>query len=445
MRRVNRPLFVAGAAFLLWSVAYSLATALLVVFAAELGASPVQGGFVLGLGAGGAILLVFPVAWLSDHSGRTPALLTAWSISAVGFAIMAAAPAWTVLAVGSLLAQSGLAALPTLNALILDEAPSGHGARLFSRMYAAGPLGQLVGAALGGVAAAAGGLRLAFVVAAASSVLAVMTVLVLGRTVRAAAAARLGAPASSAQAPGAPVSAAPPPVPAPARPPPAAPGPALPASGEPAALPRAAGRGALLSFGLLAAAGFTIVNMPGNFIVPYLHQAGGQSVFVASLLTSYLAAAQLAWSLLFSVWPVERGYVQVGTLRLSAGTVTAVGVCLLANAVFGLLLPWGWAGAWLLALFLRGSQYSLQALGSALLGDVVPAGAGRTMRLTWFSGAIGIGAAAAPVLAGWLYTLDPALPFLISGLAAAGGAVVVTVVPRLLGGAGRKRREVWTA
>lgn len=415
MRRANGPLFLAGAAFLLWSVAYSLAAALLVVFADELGATSVQGGIVLGSGAAGAVLLVFPAAWLSDHYGRTPALLTAWSISAVGFAVMAGAPTWTVLAGGSLLAQSGLAALPTLNALILDEAPSGHGARLFSRIYAAGPLGQLVGAALGGVAAAAGGLRLAFIVAAVSSVLAVMTLLALGRI---ASRDTLSRPRPGASGGG---------------------------DGIAAATPRAVGRGALVAFGLLAAVGFTVVNMPGNFIVPFLHQAGGQSVLVASLLTSYMAAAQLVWSLLFSVWPAERGHLQLGTLCLSVGTVTAVGVCLLANAIFGLLLPWGWGGAWLLALFLRGSQYSLQALGSALLGDVVPAGAGRTMRLTWFSGAIGIGAAVAPVLAGWLYALDPALPFQISGVAAAGGAVVVAIALRLLGAAGRKRREAWTA
>jgi hypothetical protein len=76
------------------------------------------------------------------------------------------------------------------------------------------------------------------------------------------------------------------------------------------------------------------------------------------------------------------------------------------------------------------TMYTVQSLGSALLGHAIPDGPGLTTRLTLFSAILGVGAAAAPLTGGWLYGLAPSYPFRATGLAAAAGAVVLLVVLR---------------
>lgn len=399
---LSRNLRHAALAFMLWSLAYNLTAPLLPLLAAQLGASAVQVGIVGAAGALGAVVLTFPIAFLADRTGHRTALLAAWSLSVAGVLLLALADAWVALLPGVFCAMAPVAGLSTLNALALDELAPAERARGFSLLYAAAPLGALGGSALSGLMGARFGLQATALVAGISCLGAIVALL----------------PIRERQAPAAPHPTAPTTLAPPAH------------RGTWAALlPR-------IAFAALGGGGFLLVALPGNFVVPYLRDVSQQSLVAAGLLSALLAGGQLAWSLLFAVWPRSTGWVQFGSgpngLRFPLATLQAITVCLLANALFGLLFPAGRLLATLPALLLRGSQFTLQSLGSALLGEVVTPGQGRTARLTLFSAILGLGAAGAPVAGGWLYTLAPADPFWISGLAAAAGAGALILLVRLL-------------
>lgn len=419
---------LAGVAFFIWSLAFNLMFPLLPLFAAQLGARGVQVGLVAGTAAAGAALLAFPLSALADWRGQRVALLVGWGVSAAGSLLMASATTWQGLLPGAFFVTGPIAALPTLNALILDAVPPQRRSRVFSLVYGAAPAGLLLGSALGGALAEDFGLAVVVRVAGFGCLVATLGLLWLrgqgGVTRELAAGAAVGA------GPAAPVGAA---VGA------AASGAAGPeAAGSKAAGPDAAAAvralpgkprhvPVLVGLGVLITGAFTVINMPTNFVVPYLHDVGGQSMRAAGLFTSYLAMAQIFWSLVFAVWPRTRGQIRIGPFDMQVAPLLGIAVALAANCGFGLLMPANGRWAWYAALFLRGSQYSLQALGSALLGDVVSPGAARTTRMTVLGFGVGAGAVLAPVVAGWLYDADPAAPFEVSGITAAVAAAVLAV------------------
>lgn len=385
----SRNLRLAAAAFLLWSLAYNLAGPLLPLLAQQLGARPWQVGMVGAAVNLGAVLLILPISALSDRYGRRTALLTGWAGSAIGTLLMSLAHSWMALLPGAFFCMAAIAGLPALNALALDELPSSLRARGFSLLYMAAPLGALGGSALGGLLGSVLGLRAATAIAGISSLLATLVLLPISE-----------------------------------RPAPLHTSPEQPASGRNfrAALPK-------LLFAVAAAIGFLLLSLTGNFLVPYLRDVAHHSLEAAGLFTSLLAAAQVAWSLLFAGWPRRTDRVQIGPpglgLSFPAGPLQAIGVCLAANAVFGLLLPMGHLTTTLSAILLRGSQFALQPLGAALLGEVVQDGPGLTSRLTLFSGIVGLGAVGGPVVGGWLYGHAPAFPFWATGVSAAAGALLL--------------------
>lgn len=391
---LNRNLKLAGLAFGLWSLAYNLTAPLLPLLARELGAAPVQAGLAAAAGPAGAVALILPLSILSDRRGRKEALLAGWLLSAFGLLLMSGARSWAGLLPGAFFSQAVIAALPTLNTLILEETEPSLRSRAFALLYSAGPLGLLIGSAAGGYLAENFGLRATVLAAGACSVGAALAVLT----------ARPVSPINSER--------------------------------EPAVSENPARRSwSAMAFVAAASLGFLLVSLPGQFVLPYLHEIGGQSLLAAGLYSSLLAGSQLAWSLFFSVWPRTPGKIRLvmkgSVLTLPAGPLAAIAICLAANAAFGLLLPSKLPGSWALAIFLRGSLYSLQSLGSGLLGDVVSPGPARATRLTGYGAGIGLAAAGAPVLAGWLYGANPSLPFWVSGAAgAAGSAFLLALLSR---------------
>lgn len=433
-------------AFLLWSLAFNLMFPLLPVYAGQLGARGVQVGLVAGIAAAGAALLAFPLSALADWRGPRLALLAGWAASAGGWLLMSGASTWHGLLPGAFFITGPIAALPALNALVIDEVPRQRRSRVLSLVYGAAPAGLLLGSALGGALADDFGLAAVVKIAGIGCVTATLSLLWLrrrgrsGRVAVAPAAERPGAAGAAGAAVGSgghkgaagPAGAAGAAARAGAEggtPNRAATATARsPAGGAPGAnpgrpVPRAGPM--LIGLGIVITAAFTVINMPTNFVVPYLHEVGGQSLRAAGLFTSYLAVAQICWSLLFAVWPRLRGQIRLGPFELQVAPLLGITVALAANCGFGLLMPTGGRWAWYAALFLRGSQYSLQALGSALLGDVVSPGAARTTRMTVVGFGVGAGAVLAPVVAGWLYEADPASPFTVSGVTAAVAAAVL--------------------
>jgi MFS family permease len=392
----SRNLRYAALAFLLWSLAYNVLASLLPLYARELGAGPLQIGLVGTAGLVGAGLLVFPLSLLADRAGRRSALLTGWALSSAGLFAMALAGSWQQLLPGAFLAMAAVAGLPTLNALALDELAPAQRARGFSLLYASAPLGALVGALLGGVLAESAGLRTTAWLGGLCAVLATISLLPI----------RASPPRPSNAA---------------------APGTNSDAGQQPRPL-------LLLLFGLLGAGGFLFVALPGSFIVPYLRDVAHLGYLSTGLSSALLAAAQLAWSLLFALWPLSHRRLALGrgpaALRLPTATLVAIAVCLAANGLFGVLLPLATGPILFLILILRGSQFSLQSLGSSLLGEMVAPGPRLTTRLTLISSLLGAGAAAAPLAGGWLYGYGAAYPFLISGVASALGAAVLLLICR---------------
>ncbi len=428
----SRNLLLAAVSFFLWSASYNLIAPFLPLLARELGATSVQMGLVGSIGMLGAATLVFPISVLSDRVGRRPALVLGWVASAAGMFIMWPARSWAGLLPGVFLSMAAVAALPTLNALALEELPAPRRARGFALLYAAAPLGTLLGSAVSGFLGTLVGLQASTAVAGACLLGATLVLLPITerRPAGADETATAGAAASGrpggSTGPGGP----------------GGPGERGGPGGSAATDGRQPGGILLALFSVMSAGALFLMGLPGSFIVPYVKEVSRVSLVLAGLAVSVLSGAQLAWSLLFSTWPRFSGRVRVGRgrteLELSRATLQAITVCLAANALFGLLLPSGLAAAAVVALVLRGSQFALQSLGSALMGDVVPVGPGLSTRLTTLSVALGVGAAAAPVAGGWLYGIRPALPFWVMAAAAAVGAVLLAAVNQWLPEAGAR-------
>lgn len=386
----------ASLAFLLWSMAYNLTAPLLPLYARELGAGPVAVGLVGSAGVLGALLLVFPLAYISDRFGQRVALILGWALSAAGVALLALATSWQGLLPGGFLAMAVGAALPTLVSLVLEEVEHSRWQPVFALLYGAAPVGLLVGSALGGVLADRFTLRFSVQVAAVACALSVVAIF-------------------------------------PVRPDGRAPVDQRPLVTAPS---RRRLHWIQIAFAALAGTGFFFVTLPTSFITPYLRDVGGQTLSATGFSSSLLAASQLGWSALVYFWPARSSRLKLGSLSLPTSTLSLVALVLIANGLFGLLLPVGLPlripGLWAIALVMRGAQYSLQSLGSSLMGEMVTEGAGRTMRLTLMNGAVGAGAAASPIVAGWLYAAQPAAPFLLSGVAALGGGLVLTLSIRYL-------------
>lgn len=392
----DRNLRLAGAALLLWSLAHNLMAPLLPLYAMELGAGPKEVGLIGGIENLGPLVLVMPLSLLADRAGHRRALMAAWGLSTAGTLALALADDWQQMLPGAFAVGAVMGALPALNTLVLQETQLGQRTRTFALLYAAAPLGAMVSSAVAGLLAQAHGLRTTTLVAGIVTFLGMVALAPLTPSGE-------GFPASAQPSPG-------------------------PGTGERLSV--------MAVFALVAGTGFLLIALPGNFMIPYLREVGHQSYQALGLYASLLSAAQLAWSLVFSVWPGVRGHLPVtvaGTqFLLSSSTLRAIALSLAANGAFGVLFPQTAARIWPLAIILRGSLFTLQSLGSALLGDVVSPGRHRTTRMTLLSMATGLGGAGAPVAGGWLYARSPALPFWACGLAGTAGSLLLLALLRFL-------------
>jgi MFS family permease len=138
-------------------------------------------------------LYQYPGGWIADRYGRRRALLIFVSLAAVGYAIVAAAPAWPVVLVGLVFVMCWTSmASPTLFAVVGDALPRNQRAVGFSMQAILRRVPILVAPTLGGVIIAAQGVvtgvRLGLV---ASIALAGATLLAVRRM-------RLASPAAAA-------------------------------------------------------------------------------------------------------------------------------------------------------------------------------------------------------------------------------------------------------
>jgi len=105
-------------------------------------------------------LYQYPGGWASDRYGRRHAMLLFVSLAALGYVVIAAAPAWPVVFVGLTLIMCWTSmASPTLFAVVGDALPPGRRSVGFSVQAILRRLPVLVAPALGGLLVAAVGVR----------------------------------------------------------------------------------------------------------------------------------------------------------------------------------------------------------------------------------------------------------------------------------------------
>jgi MFS family permease len=124
------------------------------------------GAPIVAIGAYGSVedaldgLYQYPGGWASDRYGRRHALLLFVALAAIGYVIIAAAPAWPVVFVGLLFIMAWTSmASPTLFAVVGDALPTGRRSVGFSVQAILRRVPILVAPALGGTVIAMVGIR----------------------------------------------------------------------------------------------------------------------------------------------------------------------------------------------------------------------------------------------------------------------------------------------
>ena len=384
-----------GVSLFLWSTAYNMALPFLPLTAAALGAAPSQVGLVQGVAYAGAALALLPAGWLADRCSRRSALFGTWTIGAGGTLLMAVAGSWRAMLPGAFLMLAGAGAMPALAALAAEVAPVSGRRRAMNVVFAAAPGGLLVGSSVGGLMADTWGLRPLFVAAAGVTLLAMLPLLLVAdRHV-----AERG----------------------------------LDGAGGGQGGPSGGHLARLMPVAVPAGFAYALLALPSGFLTPYLRDVVGLSLTGTGITNAQLAVGQLAWSGLFAVWPGELGRIQitfgpVRGLQFGRGTLLALSVCLGANAVFGFMFTAGGAALVVLAPLLRGALFSLQPLGMALVAEMTGTGTGLAGRLSLLALVVGAATAVAPIVAGLLYAVHPAWPFVVASLAAGLGLAALLVV-----------------
>jgi MFS family permease len=382
----NLPWLLAG--FICWSIGYNLGSPFLTLWAIQLGANGPELGTVAGAAYAGVAIVGVVSGPLSDRVSRRAVLLAAWGLSAIGGLGIALAPAWPLLIPFGALAMGAAGVLPALNALLAESVKPGRRTRAFHVVYAGGPIGLLIGAPVGAFLIDRAGFTWAYLAAAICLALAAFSLF----HVREQRLLLSPSPATSG--------------------------------------PR---RLSLLPIGqAIAAAGvFFVLALPASYMVPYLVEVAGWSVFGTGLFNAGIAVSQLAWSAVLAGLVASQEFVQLrlgpfGRLLLPHSVVAGLVICLLANGVFGVLFPAGTVLLVLIATIGRGSYFSLQPLGSALIGESESQdrlGA----RFTLLGLAVAIGLAGSAVAGGWLYHLEPAAPFWVTAGGSLAGATVLLI------------------
>ena len=124
------------------------------------------GAPIVAIGAYGSVedaldgLYQYPGGWASDRYGRRHALLLFVTLAAIGYVVIAAAPAWPVVFVGLLFIMAWTSmASPTLFAVVGDALPAGQRSVGFSVQAILRRVPILVAPALGGTVIAMVGIR----------------------------------------------------------------------------------------------------------------------------------------------------------------------------------------------------------------------------------------------------------------------------------------------
>jgi len=174
---MNRNLLFLSLALMAWGAGEGMWLLFQPLYLQELGASPMVIGVVYGLGGLSMVAAQLPAGYLSDRFGRRTLLIAAWALGTLAIWIMALANSLPVFIVGSTLyGLTGFVAVP-LNGYATAARGGwsvGRAVTLISAMY---NLGVIPGPILGGLTGEMWGLRANFFISGLFSLVSTLLVL----------------------------------------------------------------------------------------------------------------------------------------------------------------------------------------------------------------------------------------------------------------------------
>ncbi len=173
---MNRSLLWLGAALFTWGMGEGMFLMFQPIYLQQLGADPIQIGVILG--ASGAVMTLahIPAGYLSDVIGRRPMLIASWSTGVVAALIMALANHITVFVIGMLLYGFTAFVVSPMDSYVTAARGNWSVARAITFMSMAYNAGAVLGPITGGLLGDRFGLH--FVYFISTSVFAVSTILI---------------------------------------------------------------------------------------------------------------------------------------------------------------------------------------------------------------------------------------------------------------------------
>ncbi|MGB5933013.1 MAG: MFS transporter [Anaerolineae bacterium] len=340
----------------LWGVSEGLWFYVYPLYIKSLGADPEEIGFVISVAMMGMAATFIPAGLLADRYSRKKIMLAGCLLGLLSMILVAVAPDWRALLPGFLLYYMSAFIVPAMNSYIANASEGQDLNRVFTMMTAAYSTGIIFSPALGGWLGERVGMRNVFLLSASLLVLSTLAILPLKEQ---------------------------------------------PTSYQSVALRiRPLLRHRLFwGLSLMVAFIYLVTNLGWPLTPNFLQEVRGLELS----LIGTLATAQSLGAVFIGIFLV----------RVSRGGWGMVAAALLIWASYGLLLLFPFPFAIACAYFLRGSFSALASLSSAQVGKILESpsmGLGFGLFATLRSLALVPG----PYIAGYLYAMRPALPFLAS-------------------------------
>jgi DHA1 family multidrug resistance protein-like MFS transporter len=173
---MTRDQFLIYLSTLLWGFGLSLFMYIQPLYIAQLGASPAQIGLVLGLSGLIVPLLYIPLGLWADRRGRRPLIRAGWGLGALATFAIAAAPDWRWLIPGLTAYQLSNFALPAFYGYVAASTPRDQLNRVFAIITSSFAIGSIIAPALGGWIGQAVGLRAVYFWAAVAFTLSTLAI-----------------------------------------------------------------------------------------------------------------------------------------------------------------------------------------------------------------------------------------------------------------------------
>ena len=149
----------------LWALGEGLFIFILPIFMTELGATPVQIGQIIAIGAISMGLSLVPAGWAADRFGPKSGLVSGWAVGAVSALFFAAAYDLPMFMVGWILYRVTAWVLPAISAYATNARGRLPPERALSSVYSMFHAGLIVSPVIGGYIGEHYGLRVNFYIA----------------------------------------------------------------------------------------------------------------------------------------------------------------------------------------------------------------------------------------------------------------------------------------